>query len=166
MPYCQLYYHLVWATKERHSLITPDRESVIYEFLSGKAVGLGGYIYALNGTTDHVHMVASIPPRLAVAEFVGQVKGVASAKFNKLMSYPLLYWQAEYGAFTFDGKRLGNVIAYVDRQKEHHTVQTLIPVLERRDDQPVGFGKLRENSAGYYVSSNEPEWWKEMLELG
>ena len=74
MPYCQLYYHLVWATKERQPLLAGDREPVVYDFLRAKACGLGGFVYALNGTEDHVQLVVSIPPRLALSDFVGQVK--------------------------------------------------------------------------------------------
>ena len=165
MPYCQLYYPLVWTTKERQPLLAGDRESVVYDFLRAKACGLGGFVYALNGTENHVHLVVSIPPRLALADFVGQVKGIASARFNKLGSHPLLYWQEEYGAFTFDGKRLPNVIDYVERQKEHHAARTLIAVLERTDDQPIGIGRVREPSVVYTADSQDAVWWREMREL-
>ena len=165
MPYCKLHYHLVWTTKERQPLLAGDREPVVYDFLRAKACGLGGFVYALNGTEDHVHLVVSIPPRLALADFVGQVKGVASAKFNRLGSHPLLYWQEEYGAFTFDGKRLPNVIDYVACQKQHHAARTLIAVLERTDDQPVGFGKLREPVAVYAADGQDGVWGREMMEL-
>jgi REP element-mobilizing transposase RayT len=166
VPYCQLYYHIVWATRGREPLLTIDREPLVFGFVRAKAIGLGGVVYALNGTDDHVHLVASIPPRIAVADFIGQVKGVASARFNKTMSQPPLYWQAEYGAFTFDGKRLANVVAYVERQKEHHVARTLIPVLERTDDQPIGPTRVREPSAVYETGAKGNGWWQEMMELG
>lgn len=165
MPYCQLYYHLVWTTKGRRPLLAGDREPVIYDFLRAKACGLGGFVYALNGTEDHVHLVVSIPPRLSLADFVGQVKRVAAAQFNRLGSHPLLDWQEEYGAFTFDGKRLPNVIDYVTRQKEHHAARTLIAVLERTDEQPVGLGKMQEPVAVYAAEGRDGVWWREMMEL-
>ena len=123
-------------------------------------------VYALNGVEDHAHLVVSIPPRIAVAEFIGQVKGVTSARFNKTGAPPSLYWQAEYGAFTFDGKRLANVVAYVERQKEHHAARTLIPVLERTDDQSIGPATIREPSVAYIVDTRNDGWWQEMMELG
>ena len=67
-------------------MLTPDLESIIHEFLRNKAVGLGVTVFALNGVADHVHVVAAIPPKIAVAKFVGQVKGATSTKFNKLTS--------------------------------------------------------------------------------
>jgi putative transposase len=132
-------YHVVWSTEKREPLITPSAEPVIQDFLQAKATALGGNVFAINGTADHVHMVVSIPPTIAVATFIGQVKGVASAKYNKRRrdADGRFSWQAQYGVFSFDGKRLSNIIAYVDRQKEHHAEGTTIPVLERYDGESV-----------------------------
>lgn len=138
MPYWQLYYHMVWATKNRLPLLTAEIEPVIYGFLRQKAVGLGATVFALNGIADHVHLVAAIPPRIAIAKFIGQVKAVASTKFNKSELWDgSFFWQDEYGVFSFDGKRLSSVIYYVEHQKEHHVSGKTIPVLERCSDVPV-----------------------------
>lgn len=39
MALWRLYYHLVWATKEREPLIIPNRETAIYHYIVGKADG-------------------------------------------------------------------------------------------------------------------------------
>lgn len=97
MPYYQLFYHIVWVTKNRQPSFTPDVEPIIHNFLRTKAIGLGGTVFAVNGIEDHAHMVASIPPKIAVANFIGQVKGVATAKFNQQYPDKAFYWQEEYG---------------------------------------------------------------------
>ena len=131
MPFCQLYYHLVWATKERLPLLTTTVEPMIHNFLQTKAIGVGGTVFAVNGMEDHVHMVVSIPAKIAVAKCIGQIKAVASTKFNKSgTGNTPFFWQDEYGAFTFDRKRLPNFISYVEQQREHHAKKTLIPILE------------------------------------
>jgi REP element-mobilizing transposase RayT len=158
MPYWQLFYHIVWATKGREPLLTPRAEPVIHGFLQTKAIGLGATVFALDGAHDHVHIVASIPPKLAVAKFIGQIKAVASTRYNKLHPEAAFFWQAEYGAFSFDAKRLPNYIAYVRRQKEHHAQNTLIPVLERTSDGAPAF--VREPGVAYAVS--DAAWWREM----
>lgn len=163
MPYWQLFYHLVWATKRRQPLLTTTVEPIIYDFLRAKAIGLGATLFALNGVLDHVHMVVAIPPKIAVATFVGQIKAVASTKFNKTeygRSHPF-FWQEEYGAFSFDRKRLPPIIAYVERQKEHHAQNSTIAVLERLDD--LGVQMLKEPAANYVV--DEAAWRREMEEL-
>jgi REP element-mobilizing transposase RayT len=163
MPYWQLIYHVVWATKNRLPLLTPEVEPVVHGLLCGKASGLEATIFAINGTADHVYMVVAIPPKIAVAKFIGQVKGVASTRFNKAESSPtLLYWQTEYGAFSFDGKRLPNYIRYVERQKEHHAQGSIIPVLERTDE--GGVVRLVHDPLAAY-SPNENEWQRELEAL-
>lgn len=160
MPYWQLFYHIVWSTKNREPLLTPEVEPILYRFLRNKALGLGATIYALNGYFDHVHLVASIPPKISVSKFVGQIKAVASVKYNQ--SHPdaaPFYWQEEFGVFSFDRKRLPYVVAYVNHQKEHHANKNLIPVLER-DFTEDG---LREPAAVY--AATDERWWKEMLEI-
>jgi len=132
MPYCQLFYHLVWATRGREPLLTAEIEPIIYGFLRGKAVQLGAQVFALNGIEDHVHMVVSVPPSIAIATFVGQVKATAATRFNKTRTdHPPFFWQQEYGVFSLDSKRLPRLVDYVLEQKEHHRRGTVIPILER-----------------------------------
>jgi putative transposase len=162
MPYCQLFYHLIWSTKNRLPLLTAQVEPVVHDFLRSKAIGLGATVFALNGTQDHVHVVVSIPPKIAVARFVGQVKAVASTRFNKSVpDGPLFFWQDEYGAFSFDAKRLPNYVAYVNNQKEHHAQNTLISVLERTADD---FPKLIGEAPGVYAIESAT-WRRELEEM-
>ncbi len=160
MPFYKLFYHVVWATKQRQPLITAELEPTAYDYIRRKAMGLEGTVYALNGLADHVHLVVSIPPRIAVATFIGQVKGVTSSKINKDNPGAVpLYWQEEYGVFSFDEKRLPNFVGYVERQKHHHAEGRLYGVLERTDEAaPV---QVRENSAQYSVE--DVGWHREMM---
>ena len=161
MPYWQLFYHLVWSTKNREPLITPDVEAIIYNFLRTKAIGLGATVFAIGGMPDHVHVVTAIPPKIAVAKFVGQIKAVSATKFNKLDLPHILYWQKEYGVFSFDGKRLPNVIAYVQHQKEHHANQTTIPVLERQ----TGESKWLLRESGPIYAIDDAVWRAELTAM-
>ena len=99
-----------------------------------KDLGLGATVFAVNGIEDHVHTVASLPPALAVADFIGKVKGYSSHEVNKAkLTDSYFRWQQEYGAFSFDRKRLPYVIAYVENQKRHHADKTTIRILERTE---------------------------------
>lgn len=159
MPYWQLFYHIVWATKNRLPLLTPQAEPIIYGFLRSKIIGLEATLFALDGVADHVHVVVAIPPSIAISKFVGQVKAVASTRFNKSgQAATPFFWQEEYGAFSFDGKRLPHYIAYVERQKEHHTQGTIIPILEHVEGQ--AFNLVREIGTGYEM--DQDEWRKEL----
>lgn len=163
MPFWQLHYHLVWTTKGRQEFLTPDVESVIYGYLREKSAELGAQIFALNGTEDHSHVVATVPPKISIANYVGQIKGYSSAMFNKRLDARFRFeWQTEYAAFSFDRKRLPSYIGYVERQKEHHRKDNLIPILERTE--PLSRRLVREEQIGYMVES--ADWRQELIALG
>jgi putative transposase len=159
MPYWQLFYHIVWATRNREAIISTDMEPVIYELIRTKAIGLGATVFALNGISDHVHLVTTIPPTIAVSTFAGQVKAVTTAKFNK-SGHPLapIYWQEGFGAFSFDRKRLPYFIQYVEKQKIHHEAHAEIGVLERIEGDVVKF--IHENPSDYL--SDFPGWMEDL----
>lgn len=75
MPYWRLYYHLVWATKERMPLITSGIEGELHGHLRGKAHALGAIVHEVESVDDHIHMVVSILPKVSISDFVGQLKG-------------------------------------------------------------------------------------------
>jgi REP-associated tyrosine transposase len=162
VPYCQLYYHFVWRTKASTPWIVPAIEEQVHRLLWKKALGLRTQVYAINGMEDHVHVVASLPPVLAVADFVGQVKGYSSNRINKEQLLDTRFgWQAEYGAFSFDRKRLPYVIAYVENQKRHHAEGATIRILERTDSSIDS--EIREPPSCYDFDG--AEWRRELEEL-
>jgi putative transposase len=56
-------------------------------------------ILAGNVQIDHVHLVVSIPPKFAVSEFVGFVKGKSAIKiFDSHVSLKKRYWGRHFWA--------------------------------------------------------------------
>ncbi len=161
MPFWQLFYHLVWTTKGRAPIITPQYESLVYGLIARKATALGGKVFAIGGIEDHVHLVTSIPPSISVATFVGQIKGASSAQINKTEGFPHNFrWQRDYGAFSFDRKRLPYVVRYVKEQKERHRDRALIPILERFSQPHAPETQVHEEPAIYAVDT--ARWEEEM----
>ena len=78
MPYWKLYYHITWATFERHPLITPECKAILHTTLFTKARELKVVLHAAGSVADHVHVVVSIPPVLSVAACVKHLKGASS----------------------------------------------------------------------------------------
>ncbi len=162
MPYCQLHYHFVWRTRASEPLIVSRIESEVHGLLWKKALGIGGKVFAVNGMEDHVHVIASVPPAIAVADFVGKVKGYSSHQVNKQeLADSYFRWQQEYGVFSFDRKRLPYFIAYVEGQKRHHGSGSTIRVLERTRVRAVS--EIREPSAPYDL--DDSGWRRELEEL-
>jgi len=136
MTYWRLHYHLIWATFEREPSITFEREKVFYGVLYGKAKELDLKIHAAGNVEDHVHVVASIPPKIALADCIRHIKGASAYAINHMDgSDGLFKWQEGYGALTVGERSLQDVMAYAARQKEHHREQSLVAVYERIDDE-------------------------------
>jgi len=141
MALWRLYYHLVWTTKERQPLINSDREDELYRYIIAKADALGCIVHAIGGVEDHIHLIVSIPPTLAIAEFVKKIKGSSAHYLNQALSASLdkFGWQEGYGVFSLGGKQLEQAVDYVKNQKAHHLNGTAIASLEQathQDDSP------------------------------
>src|SRR5512138_2936533 len=132
MSYWRLHYHLVWSTFEREPSLTPEREKMLYGVLYNKAKELGMKIHAAGNAEEHVHVVASIPPKRAVADCVRHLKGASAYAINHMPgSDGKFKWQEGYAALTISEDSLETVMKYAAKQKEHHCQNKLIAAYER-----------------------------------
>ncbi len=135
MPYSKLYYHFIWSTKDRQPFIDLVIEPEIYRAITAKAQDMEGFVHAIGGVEDHVHLAVSIPPKIAPAKFIGEVKGNSSHFVNHVLKPDFeFYWQDEYGVLSFGEKNLSAVVRYIQNQKQHHADGTLIAEMERMDE--------------------------------
>ncbi len=131
MPYWRLHYHLVWATKNRMPLITPDLESGLHGYLIGKADELGAIVHEVESVEDHIHLVASVPPKVSISDFVGQLKGASAHHVNHLPgALGSFGWQRGYGVVLVSPSGLDKAIEYVRDQRTHHRENTAVRALE------------------------------------
>jgi len=108
---------------------------MFYGVLYKKAEEQGLKIHASGNLEDHVHVVVSIPPLLAVAECVRQFKGASAYAINRMDgSDGQFKWQGGYGALSVGERSLETVMEYAAKQKEHHRNNKLITVYERIDE--------------------------------
>jgi putative transposase len=148
VPFWRLHYHLVWATKDREPLIQAEIEGRLYSYLVRKAAELGVYVYAINGCSDHIHLIVAIPPKHAVADVVKGLKGASSHYLNQSAGLAHEFaWQGGYGALSLGEGQRPSAVAYVQMQKTHHEQQTINGWLERDtelDEGPPDTGIGRE----------------------
>lgn len=136
MTYWRLHYHLIWATHDREPSLTPEREKMFYGVLYNKGKELGLIIHATGNVEDHAHVVASIPPKLAVADCIRHLKGASAYAINHMDgSNGKFKWQGGYGVLSVGERSLETVMEYAARQKEHHRENKLIAVYERIDEE-------------------------------
>ena len=122
----QLLYHIVFSTKERRLLLREDdfRDSV-WRYMAGIASNLQGHALRIGGFYDHAHLLLRILAKIAVADFVRQIKANTSKHINEKQGSRLkFHWQDGYGAFTVSPFKMNAVSAYIDGQLEHHRKRT------------------------------------------
>ena len=99
--YSNLLTHIVYATKDRRPLIDSELETRLFPYFGGIVRELGGKMYIVNGGEDHVHLLAELPPKIAMAEAIGKIKGSSSHWIHD--SFPdrsKFAWQRGYAAFS------------------------------------------------------------------
>jgi|ERR1051325_2839151 REP element-mobilizing transposase RayT len=119
--YTNLLYHIVFSTKERRPLITPECEPRLHEYIGGIIRGVGGISLELNGTVDHIHLLAKLRPDEALSNVLRKLKANATGWMHDV--FPALNefcWQRGYGAFTVSQSNVEEVREYIRRQKQHH----------------------------------------------
>ena len=119
--YTNLLYHIIFSTKDRRPLITEVYQPRLYDYIGGTIRGVGGVSLALNGTEDHVHLLAKLRSDNALSNVLRDLKANASGWMHDV--FPDLKdfsWQRGYGAFTVSQANVEQVRRYIAQQKEHH----------------------------------------------
>jgi len=126
-----LYLHLVWATWDRNPLILPQYEKAIYRCIVNQVIKQGCDVVAINGVSDHIHLLIKYSSTATIAKIVKQTKGVSSRFINKYLDVDDFFrWQVGYGAFTVSRWDLPIIVNYVRKQKKHHREDDLYNDLE------------------------------------
>lgn len=119
--YTNLIYHIIFSTKDRQPLLRDDLQERLYEYIGGTIRGQGGIALAINGTNDHVHILAKLRSDKALSDLLRDLKANASGWLHDV--FPEMQdfaWQRGYGAFTVSQSGVTRVQDYIARQKEHH----------------------------------------------
>ena len=119
--YCNLIYHIVFSTKNREPWIMPTMRPRIHEYLGGAIRGEGGIALIVNGTADHVHVLAKLRQDKALSKLIGEVKANSSGWISRTFKSATGFaWQEGYGAFTVSESQVPKARGYIERQEEHH----------------------------------------------
>ena len=117
--YTNLRLHLVFATKGREPLITPEVRDELYSYFDGILSRQGGVLLTAGGMPEHVHLLVSLNPTQSVSGLMQYLKGGSSRWMNDRFK-TLFSWQTGYGAFSVSASKIPAVRNYILRQEEHH----------------------------------------------
>jgi putative transposase len=123
--YSQIYIQIVFAVKNRESLIQSEWEVRLYKYITGIVQNKGQKMLAINGVSNHIHFLIGMKPTCCLSDLVREVKKssnefINTSEFSKFK----FNWQEGFGSFSYSHSQLDDVIAYVMNQKEHHKKRT------------------------------------------
>jgi putative transposase len=109
-----LLVHLVFSTKNRADVITPEVEPDLFAYLSGTINQLDSRCLASGGTANHVHLLVSLSKNHALSWAVGEIKK-ASSKWIKTKGagFRQFGWQDGYGAFSIGQSNVTALKRYI-----------------------------------------------------
>jgi REP element-mobilizing transposase RayT len=114
------HLHVVFATAERRALIPDELKTRLWPYIGGVTKRVGAKALAVGGTSDHVHILLSVPGSLTTSEVIQKIKANSSRWISEEGRIPLFAWQRGYGAFSVGMSGVPGTIAYILGQAEHH----------------------------------------------
>src|SRR6185436_18059 len=119
--YSQIYIQTVFAVDGRLSLIHNEFKEELYKYITGIVRNNKQKLIAINGMSDHVHILIGLKPAMALADLVRDIKAGSSDFINrKKWVRGKFSWQEGYGAFSYGHSHLDTVIRYIQNQEKHH----------------------------------------------
>ena len=116
-----LLFHIVFSTKYRRNLITPDTKDRLYEYIGGIIRDQKGKTIEIGGMTDHIHVLARLSPTLAISDVLRFTKTNSSKWLNETFQRAEPFaWQRGFGAFSVSASNIDQIRSYIRNQEQHH----------------------------------------------
>jgi len=123
--YTQIYLQVVFSVKGRQNLIHKVWREELHKYICGIVTEKEQKVYAIGGVDDHIHILLSIKPTIALSDLVRDIKANSSKWINeKGLVKTRFQWQEGFGAFSYSHSQLDTIIAYINNQEQHHMKKT------------------------------------------
>ena len=119
-----LHYHLVIVTKYRRRVLTAQMLTEFESHAKERVEAWGGRLLEVNGEPDHIHLLFTLPPKHALADFVNALKTGTSRRLRndhpeqvrRFYSKPVL-WSRSYCVISCGGAPLEIIKQYIATQE-------------------------------------------------
>ena len=131
-------YHIVFTPKYRRKIIFNQYRESLIEFFKRLCSYKGVEIIEGHMMPDHVHLLVSIPPKIAVSTFVGYLKGKSALMmFDKYANLKYKFgnrhfWAEGYYVSTV-GLNEATIKKYIEEQEKHDMALDKLSVREYED---------------------------------
>ena len=116
-----MYTHIMFHVRSTSTNMHESDLPRICAYVSGIINNLNGIPIAVNGITDHIHILATLPKTISLSQFVRTIKTESTMWLKRTFEYyDKFSWQDGYGAFSVSASNLDRTKNYVMNQAEHH----------------------------------------------
>ena len=123
--YTQIHIQFVFAVKYRNGLIHSSFKEELYQYISGIIKDNNHKLLAINGMSDHIHILIGMRPTQSISELMQIIKANSSKWINEKKFLKIKFeWQEGYGAFSYSKSHVQNVINYIQNQEERHKTKS------------------------------------------
>ena len=121
MSYVQLIYHAVIRTKASKPTLSIEYSDELYRYIWGIIKNKQGKLYRVNGMKEHIHILFSLHPTIALSDFMRDLKAGTSKMLKQTSGFEhFTAWGEGYAALTYSLKDKDRIIHYIKNQREHH----------------------------------------------
>ena len=115
--------HLVFVTKYRRDVFTEQMLNRVHEIIKETCLQMDCELLEFGGEHDHVHIMVTVHPKVAVSNLVGKLKGKSSYIIKreywervKPMLWGKHFWSPSYCVVSCGGASLDVVKQYISNQ--------------------------------------------------
>ena len=122
-----MHVHLVFVTKYRRGVFTKEILEELRPIFASVCADFEAALVEFDGEDDHVHLLVSYPPKVAVSKLVNSLKGISSLLIRK-KNYPSIQnrlwggalWSPSYFAGSCGGAPIAVIRKYIEQQRTPH----------------------------------------------
>jgi REP element-mobilizing transposase RayT len=119
--YTQFYAHLVFAAKNRNSLIKKQWKGDLEKYITGIVQNHKHKMLSLGAMPDHIHIFIGYNVNHLIPDLVEDIKTSSNAWIKQYKLSPFRFeWQKGYGAFSHSRSQIDSVVKYILNQEQHH----------------------------------------------
>ncbi|WP_300878463.1 IS200/IS605 family transposase, partial [uncultured Duncaniella sp.] len=98
MSYISSLYHVVFTTHHRKPVITNAHREALYRVIASEIKRLKCKAFIINGIQDHIHILLSLHPTVALSDMMRDVKSKSSVWAQASGLFPLFVgWDLRLG---------------------------------------------------------------------
>ena len=120
----QNHLHLIFVTKYRRDVLTNEMLVRLRQLFTETCQQMDSQLLEFNGEDDHVHLLVSLHPKIALSVLIGKLKG-KSAYFLRQEFWPQIkpllwgqhFWSPSYCAISCGDAHAAIIRDFIDNQR-------------------------------------------------